>query len=346
MLIHCFRKTALLVFILGLLLFFTSAVTLAALPNSDLPKTISNNSASLAQDSSLLKSSDALLFSNSRPLVVRLKYLKAEQVKQLLTSLISDGGIRIESINNTLLIIGSDGDYDQIKTILAQIDVPPRQIMFEAEAVEISRTDLKHIGIDWGAATALPEAATHDGNAFRINLGIPNHPEYGVNVRATINRLIEDKKARLLASPRIAALDGETAKILIGDRLAVESRQVVDGSEVVSVNYIDVGIKLEVTPNINEDGTITTHIKPEVSNKTDETKNGNPNIRTRQAETTLRVNSGETIVLGGLIQREENNEVFKVPLLGDIPLVGQLFRSTNMEKRETELVILITPKKG
>jgi type II secretory pathway component GspD/PulD (secretin) len=242
--------------------------------------------------------------------------------------------------------MGSDYDCEQIKAMLAPLDVPPRQVMFEAEVVELSRSDLKNIGVNWGTQTNLPDALPTDPNSyFRIGLGIPNHPEYGTNLKVTINRLIENKKGRLLASPRITVLDGQTAQILIGDKLAVESRQAVSvGEPIISVQYIDVGIKLEVTPTINEDSTITTHIKPEVSNKTDSTEHGNPNIRTRQADTTLRVKSGETIVLGGLIQREETHDTFKFPFLGDLPLVGQLFRSNSTEVRETELVIVITPK--
>lgn len=280
------------------------------------------------------------------PLVIRLKYIKGEQVKPLLTAMFPE--VRQEYLNNMLIISGSEYDYDRVKSLLAQLDVPPRQVTFEAEIVEISRDDIKNIGINWDQTNpiALPTAPVIDGSAFRVSLGIPNHPEYGVNIKGSINKLIENKKGRLLASPRVAVLDGQTAQILIGDKLAVESRQPSSYSSepIISVSYIDVGIKLEVTPTLNEDDTITTHLKPEVSNKSGETVNNNPNIRTRQAETTLRVKSGETIVLGGLIQREETRDTFKFPLLGDVPLVGHFFRSTNKEVKETELVILITPK--
>lgn len=295
---------------------------------------------------------NAIYISFSRPLVIRVKYVKPDQVKTLISSLIPVDQLKVDFINNMLVAVGDDDAYDKVREIVSQIDIPPRQIMFEAEAVEISREDYKNLGVDWGTTTALPSAPKYDtttgyagspkidGSQFRVGFG-----DYGVNFAATINHLIENKKGRLLASPRIATLDGQTATILIGDKLAVESRQVSNGSEITSVTYIDVGIKLEVTPTVNDDGTITTHIKPEVSNKTDTTKNGNPNIRTRQAETTLRVKDGETIVLGGLIQRQDTEDVFKTPLLGDLPIVGSLFRSKNKEKKETELVILITPKK-
>lgn len=236
-------------------------------------------------------------------------------------------------------------DREQIDRLLAVVDRPPLQIMFEVEAIEVSRVDLKNVGFDWGSVMSLPgEVPIDSSSSFRIGMGIPNHPEYGLNVTGTLHTLIENKKGKLLASPRIASLNGNTAQIMIGDKLAVESTSIVSGSSIVSTTYVEVGIKLEVTPFVNDDGTITIHVKPEVSNKTDTTKNGNPNIRTRQAETTLRVKNGETIVIGGLLQQQETSDRFKFPLLGDIPLVGQLFRTSTKEKTQTELVILITPK--
>jgi type II secretory pathway component GspD/PulD (secretin) len=284
--------------------------------------------------------SDAGLM-DSGPLVMRLKYLKVEQAKPLLAALLAEDRIKIEPNNNLLVVMGSDYEYDQIRALLAKVDIPPQQVMFETEAVEINRDAIKNLGIDWGTVTALPGTLPTPGDSFRIGLG---YHDKSVYIQGTINRLIENKKGRLLASPRIAALNGQTASILIGDRLAVENTTIASGVPITSVTYVDVGIKLEITPFVNDDGTITTHIKPEVSNKTDVTKNGNPNIRTRQAETTLRVKDGQTIVLGGLIQRQETSDIFKVPLLGDIPLVGGLFRTSSTEKTETELVILLTPK--
>ena len=281
-------------------------------------------------------------YDGSGPFALRPKYLRADQMKNLLLVFLPESQIKAETVNNVVVVMCSGSEYHRILALMEEIDVPPRQVMFEAEAVEVSRADIKNLGIDWGSITALPSAPPYEqGNAFRVEIG----NGYGIDVKGQINRLIEDKKGRLLASPRIAALDGQTAQIMIGDRLAVENRTIVSGSELITVTYVDVGIKLEVTPFVNDDNTITTRIRPEVSNKADVTKNGNPNIRTRQSDTTLRVKNGETIVLGGLIQREEIRHIFKFPLLGDIPLVGQyLFRTTSTEKRETELVILITPK--
>lgn len=278
--------------------------------------------------------------SGPRPLVVQLNYLKADQAKPMISALIPEDKIKTDPVRNTLVIMGSPEVYEQVNYLLAQIDTPPQQVMFEVQVLELSRDDLSNLGVNWGAATKLPAPIIYDDLQFRIGTG-----KYGVNLQGVINRLIENKKGRLLASPRIATLAGVTAKILIGDKLAVESSQPTTGSTpIISVIYVEVGIKLEVTPTVNTDGFITTRIQPEVSNKTDTTLNGNPNIRTRQADATLRVKSGATIVLGGLIQRQETRDTFKVPIVGQLPLVGGLFHSTSKQVTETELVIMLTPK--
>lgn len=279
-------------------------------------------------------------YSDQGPLVVQLNYLKVDQAKPLISVLVAEENIKADPVRNTLVIMSSPDVYEQIKDLLAQIDTPPQQVMFEVQVLEINRDDVTNLGVDWGTSTKLPSAPLNDELRFRVGTG-----KYGVNIQGIINHLIENKKGRLLASPRIATLDGVTARILIGDKLAVESSQPTTGSTpIISVIYVDVGIKLEVTPTVNKDGFITTHIQPEVSNKTDTTKNGNPNIRTRQADATLRVKSGVTIVLGGLIQRQETSDTFKIPLLGDLPIVRGFFRSTTKQTTETELVIMLTPK--
>lgn len=273
--------------------------------------------------------------------VKRLKYLKADKVGPELSSVIESNKVVVDAERNIIIVTGTYVEYQRVKELLDQMDTPPRQVMFDVEVVEVDLTNQSNLGIDWGSSLALPGGQLTDPtSAFRIQLDAA----HTANVTGTLHYLIEHQKGRLLASPRIATLDGVTAHVLIGDKLAVESTQLVSGTSVISVQYVDVGIKLEVTPFINDDGIITTHILPEVSNETTTTAAGNPNIRTRQADTTLRIKSGDTIILGGLIQRQETSDTYKIPLLGNLPVVGKLFSYTNKEETNTELVILITPK--
>jgi general secretion pathway protein D len=274
-----------------------------------------------------------------KPLIYKLKYLKPDEMKSALGTVVPEDRIRIEPTNHALIISGTPDDYAIIKELLEKLDVAPKQIMFEAEVVEMTSTSIKDLGVKWNWSS-FPGSATGSTDlpgTIKLNSG------YFTNYRVDIDALVTQGKAKILANPRIAALDGQTARILIGDRLPVETSVVVNGVQQFNVNYVDVGIKLEITPRFNEDGIITTYIRPEVSSNL-RTNSKNPSIRTREAETMLRVHHGQTIVIGGLLQSLDKTDVSKQPLLGDLPIIGQLFKKTTTQKEESELVIFITPK--
>jgi general secretion pathway protein D len=274
-----------------------------------------------------------------KPLIIRLKYLKPDEIKTALGTVVPEDRIRIEPTNRALIISGTQDDYAIVKELIEKLDIAPKQIMFEAEVVEMTSTSIKDLGIKWNWSS-FPGSATGSTDlpgTFKLSGG------YFTNYRVDIDALVTQGKAKILANPRVAALDGQTARILIGDRLPVETSVVVNGVQQFNVNYVDVGIKLEITPRFNEGGIITTYIRPEVSSNL-RTNSKNPSIRTREAETMLRVHHGETIVIGGLLQSLDKTDVSKLPLLGDLPIVGQLFRKTTTQKEESELVIFITPK--
>jgi general secretion pathway protein D len=157
----------------------------------------------------------------------------------------------------------------------------------------------------------------------------------------------------ILSSPRITALNNEEAKILVGSTepyVTTTTTTPATGAVTTaeSVNFIDVGVKLFVTPVIHDDDYITMKIKPEVSSVTRFVTTGNKNtipvVETSEAETTVMVKNGVTIVIGGLIKDEKIASVSKVPILGDIPLIGLAFKNTDEILRKTELVIFLTPQ--
>lgn len=274
------------------------------------------------------------------PKVIKLKYVKAEQMKTSLGSVVPEDRLRVETVHNALIFTGSAEEYAKLSGVLAAIDVPPKQVMFEAEVVEISKSKVSDFGVKWlWSSYPSPSNSTYLGVIRKVDA----KRNYNLTYQATLDALVTTENAKILANPRVAVLDGQTANILIGDKLPVETKSLSNGVQQVTVSYIDVGIKLEVTPWVNEDGVITTKLVPEVSTNI-ATAGSNPSIRTRQAQTTLRVRNGETIVIGGLIQNEVHRNMSKIPLLGDLPIVGRLFKSSSKEKFETELVIFITPK--
>ena len=160
-------------------------------------------------------------------------------------------------------------------------------------------------------------------------------------------------KTNILSNPRITVINNEEAKILVGSSepyVTSETTTTASGPTTTaeSVNFIEVGVKLFVTPTIHGDGYVTMKIKPEVSSRTGSittsTNNEIPVVETSEAETTVMVKDGVTIVIGGLIKEQDIRTVKKVPLLGDLPFLGFAFRNENKSIEKTEIVIFLTPR--
>jgi type II secretory pathway component GspD/PulD (secretin) len=168
--------------------------------------------------------------------------------------------------------------------------------------------------------------------------------------RAFLDMLIRDGNARVLAQPKLVTLNGKEASMLAGQRIPyLVSQTVFAGGAAAPTQTVqreEVGIKLSITPLINADGYITVRIRPEVSSVTSfrGTANDLPVVSTRQAETTVRLKDGSSVIIGGLLSEERTTNRTKVPLLGDIPLLGALFRHENIVTSKRDLVIEVTPR--
>ena len=162
----------------------------------------------------------------------------------------------------------------------------------------------------------------------------------------TLRALISEGKAKLVASPRISTLDNHEAVINIGSRIPYAVPVTTGSTTQWTVDYIDAGVKLKVTPRLGEGEFITASIQAEISSISEwrTTAAGEfPVITTRNARATLRVKDGETITVGGLLSESDHHNVSKIPVLGHLPLIGYLFQNMTVEKTKTEIVFLITP---
>jgi type II secretory pathway component GspD/PulD (secretin) len=147
-----------------------------------------------------------------------------------------------------------------------------------------------------------------------------------------------------LSSPRIITLNNKEAKIQVGTKLPFSTVTIAQsGVSTQSITFVDVGIMLQVTPVINADNRVRLKVKPEVSLPGTTTSAG-PQINTRNADTEVIIRDGETLVIGGLIDEETRQSVNKVPILGDIPVLGMFFRNSSDQKNRTELLIFLTPR--
>jgi len=175
-----------------------------------------------------------------------------------------------------------------------------------------------------------------------LRLGLLND---AVDIDIVLNILHTQLKAQLLANPRILVLDNETANFKIVREIPYqELTQTGQGSDITSTEFKEVGVELEVTPHIARDGMLRLHIRPRFGIEVGESVTDVPIIDTREADTTLLIQDGQTVVLGGLRKKEITQDIFKVPILADVPLVGGLFKSESESVTTNELVVFITPR--
>jgi len=287
--------------------------------------------------STLGQDQSASSFSNGTK-VFKLKHLSANKVASLLEkmmpSLKASSGLRA----NVIILQGRPDQLKESEELIVALDQPIPQILIESKVLEISTADSLRLGIAYGSQAGVFKFLT-DKDTKRTKLA--------EDLQTTVNALIGEGKAKVVANPRIATLDNHEALINIGRRIPY-AVPVSSGSNTVqwSVEYIDAGVKLKITPCLGEDDLIITSIQPEVSSISEwrTTAAGEfPVISTRNAQATLRVKNGETIVVGGLLSETERENVSRLPVLGYLPLAGALFSNKTLEKEKTEIIFMITP---
>lgn len=272
-------------------------------------------------------------------------------VANTLKSILKSRDVVVDEKLNMLILRDSPDAIKLAEKLVALHDVAEPEVMLEVEILEVKRTKLLELGIklpDHLTLTPLPALAA--GGLTLRDLQHQNSGTIGVgNPAVTINARKNDSDANLLANPRIRARNHEKAKILIGERVPnITTTATSTGFVSESINYVDVGLKLEVEPAIYLDNDVAIKVSLEVSNIVSQllTKSGTVayQIGTRTASTVLRLKDGETQVLAGLINNEDRRSASKVPALGDIPLLGRLFGSTADDNQKTEIVLSITPR--
>jgi pilus assembly protein CpaC len=256
------------------------------------------------------------------------------------------------------------------KKVLNRLTVDgPTQVQLRVKVVEMSRTVNRQLGINWDGVFAAGTnwafgfatgGATTVANAFPpafpivtrrngVNNAFGNYSGQRNTVTALIDALENEGLVKTLAEPNLTALSGEPASFLAGGEFPIPVPQSSSGnSSTITVQYKEFGVRLSFTPTILASDRISLKVAPEVSQLTTQgAVNFDgfsiPALTTRRAETTVELGSGQTFAIAGLLQNDLNNNVSKIPGLGDIPVLGELFKSTAYQRNETELVVLVTP---
>ncbi|MBU1122108.1 MAG: secretin and TonB N-terminal domain-containing protein, partial [Candidatus Omnitrophica bacterium] len=280
--------------------------------------------------------------------VLFLKYVRASAAQGMLREVVSSkGDLKVDDVANSLIMTDYPANIIRVKELLSKIDAQPKQVLIEAKIIDITTTDLHNIGITWSVDyNEGQNTITMDGQSGTLSGGQLTVDAYtikDVSINATIDALIRDGKASLLAAPSIAVINGQEARIVIGERFPYKERTQTTTGTTETTKFVDIGTNLKVTPQINDDGYITMRVHPEVSSLS-EALDAGPRITTREADTTVRVKEGETLVIGGLIKQQDNSSRERVPILGKLPLIGLLFSRSERDAEQKELAVFITPK--
>jgi general secretion pathway protein D len=292
-----------------------------------------------------------------RELTVKSFYLANADVKQtanMVRSLAKTRDLFVDEKLNLLVVRDTPEAIRMVEKLIANHDLAEPEVMLEVEVLEIGHSDLSQIGVEWPGRAALgvqgaagvpgqitgTEAQNLSSGMFRLTV---SDPLIALNLRQQAGR------TNVLANPRIRVKNKEKARIHIGDKVPVITTTAgATGFVSESVNYLDVGLKLEVEPLVHLEDDVGIKVGLEVSNISNEVKTGSGTVAyqvgTRNANTTLRLRDGETQVLAGLISDEDRRSAQKVPGLAQLPVLGRLFSSNNDTVNKTEVVLLITPR--
>jgi general secretion pathway protein D len=267
----------------------------------------------------------------------------------------TQNGIRIvaDARNNALVVYATPAEYATINAALEKLDIVPLQVMIEATIAEVTLNDTLKYGVEW-----FFKSGNNNFSFSRLATGFVTSafPGFsylfaGDDARVAINLLATVTDVKVISSPHLMVLDNETARLQVGDQVPIVTRTAVsvdDPSAPITseIEYRDTGVILDIIPRVNAGGLVVLDIIQEVSDVATTTSSNidSPTIQERQIASTVAINSGETVALGGLIRDTNDNSENGLPVLKDIPVLGNLFKVTSDTVRRTELIVLLTPR--
>ena len=306
--------------------------------------TVSGQKTAVEEAISMARTYDQSLEPETRN--IRVDYVDTEQITEIVGKFYPDVKLHVNNKRKEIIVNGAKNKLDGVKQLINEINKPQDQVIIEVRVEEVSTDKLKELGVDLQNGTlsrlhfikdqedpTLSEADSGEfGQIEGVELTWPNF----------LRAINDDSNSKTLANPRLMTLNGEEANMSITDEVPYP---VYDDEGNQSYDYMEAGIELTFTPWITENDEIELSMSPEVSSFGARPEGAAlPPKKTRSVETNLRLNDGETFAIGGLIQEEEQESMSKVPLLGDIPIIGEIFKSRSVDKSRSELLIFVTPR--
>jgi MSHA biogenesis protein MshL len=292
--------------------------------------------------------------------VFDLNYADPDDVKEQVSTILTPGAgkIIVDKRSSKIIISDLSSKIEKIKKLVKSIDEESRQVFIEADIIQITLNDEFQQGIDWEKFFNVKNVdgldfigkfsfSSSESTYQKVTMGTVERDRY----TSTLQFLQTYGDIKILSRPRLAVLNNQEAKILVGSREAYVTQTLSQAEATTvtseSVEFVDVGVKLNVVPTINKDGFITIKIKPEVSSvrETLETSLGSviPIVETSESETVVKVKDGTVIMIAGLMKEEKRNETSGIPVLSKLPFIGGLFGKRDISKKNTEIIVFLTP---
>ena len=297
---------------------------------------VSGSADTIARAHELVDALDAPAYRNASgemAHVYPLRYHKASDLAAALKSVLPDNTYIADDAQNAIVVSGNEDVQSAAARFLHSLDVPSPQVLFEVRVADLTpENDMTNVGMTFGGfdlqGQAIPGATTW---AFARN---------SIAVNATLNALVSHGQAQILATPKLVTINNKEADLLIGQTYPVVYYDARLGGQ--QVQFVDIGVKLRLTPTIGPDGSVTAEMHPEYS-AIEGFVGGYPIIANRKIDSTLRVGNDQTIVLGGLLRDVDSQTLTKLPGLANIPVIGKIFEDKQRTHERDEVVFLITP---
>ncbi len=279
----------------------------------------------------------------------KINHADRDEILEMVQGFLSEEGLALPAPNKSIAVTDTTYRVDLVAQLIDSLDVPRKQVLIDTHIINVNRSDNMNIGVGFdtmpfslfgleavgaGFAQYFADAALDSTGLFAGTIQSDS--------RVFIEALDERENVDILAAPKLLALDGEVARLQVGDRLGFRITTTTETSSLQSVEFLEVGTVLEVTPHIADDGLIRMEINPKVSNGVVSAQ-GLPTESTSEVSTQMIVNDGSTIVIGGLLNATKGRIRSQIPILGDLPVIGWLFGRNTWIDDKSELMVLITP---
>lgn len=267
--------------------------------------------------------------------VISTHYIRAGEIKGMIEKLYP-AAVIVETVGEHMTVVkGSAWYVEEIAGLVREMDKPSAQVMVEVRVQEVSLNALEELGLSW--TLPIISAGREEGQAQALSVNYSNF-------EVALNALVQTGKSKLLARPSISSIEGEKARVFIGDRIPIVLKSTSEEGTSESISYFESGVMLEITPEVISDGLITLVVESQISTITGYTSDNHPKIRTRETQTKVRVADGQPIVIGGLLKQEDVSEDEGVPFLRRLPIIGSLFKSNKTTGQTMETLIFLTPR--